>query len=237
MTRKKLREYLNNFITSLNEHNRYLLNARLNGLSSVFPFNEYEYILMFLLDRKVIEFEEYERLRKNYVSSNKYLGLFSLAPRIFGQVWGEQHIKDLDSRFQKPNTTIDPNYDGEYDLILEGIKIEVKASRAINKDIRGSLVSKALSKNSDEPFWMNFQQLKLDICDVFIFIGVWVDQINYWVLTSSEVKNNKYISHQHRGGLEYQIGITNKNITEFDCYEQNSSTLCDYILKIISKRK
>ena len=237
MTRKELREYLNNFITSLNEHNRNILNARLNGLLSVFPFNEYEYILMFLLDRKVIEFEEYERLRKNYVSSNKYLELFSLAPRIFGQVWGEQHIKDLDSRFQKPDTTIDPNYDGEYDLILNGIKIEVKASRAINKNIQGGLVSKALSKNSDEPFWMNFQQLKLDICDVFIFIGVWTDQINYWVLTNSEVKNNKYLSHQHRGGVEYQIGITNKNITEFDCYKQDSSILYDYILKITSKRK
>ncbi|RLC44166.1 MAG: hypothetical protein DRH57_09415 [Candidatus Cloacimonadota bacterium] len=68
---------------------------------------------------------------------------------------------------------------------------------------------------------------------VFIFIGVWTDQINYWVLTNSEVKNNKYLSHQHRGGVEYQIGITNKNITEFDCYKQNSSILCDYILNIV----
>lgn len=34
-----------------------------------------------------------------------------------------------------------------------------------------------------------------------------------------EVKNNKYLSHQHRGGIEYQIGITEKNLGYFDKYK------------------
>ena len=66
---------------------------------------------------------------------------------------------------------------------------------------------------------MNFQQIKPDMSDVFIFIGVWVDAIAYWVMSAEEVRTNKYLSHQHRGGIEYQIGITPDNIQKFDLYK------------------
>jgi hypothetical protein len=39
------------------------------------------------------------------------------------------------------------------------------------------------------------------------------------------VKGNKYLSHQHRGGIEYQIGITDKNISDFDEYRVNPSEI------------
>lgn len=81
---KQLKGYLDSLSASLKNDDRGILNARLRSLISVFPFNEYEYVLMFLLDRKIIVFEEYEKLRNDYVSSNKYLDLYGLAPRIFG---------------------------------------------------------------------------------------------------------------------------------------------------------
>ena len=185
---KQLKDYLNSLAESLKNNDKNLLNARLKSLMSVFPFNEYEYTLMFLLDRKVIEFKEYEKLRSNYVSSNRYVDLYGLAPRIFGEIWGHEHIKDLDNRFIKPDKSIDPDYAGQYDLWINNVRVEIKAARAINTKKRGSLVSKALQYVSSEPFWMNFQQIKLDICDVFIFVGVWADQIVYWVFSNDEVK-------------------------------------------------
>jgi len=218
---KQLEDYLASLAESLKNNDKELLNARLKSLMSVFPFNEYEYTLMFLLNKKVIKFREYEKLRNEYVSSNRYLDLYGLAPRIFGEIWGHEHIKDLDKTFMKPDKSIDPDYDGQYDLWINNVRVEVKAARAINTKKRGSLVSTALRYDSSEPFWMNFQQLKLDICDVFIFLGVWADQIIYWVFSNDEVKNNKYLSHQHRGGIEYQIGITDKNIRDFDEYRVN----------------
>jgi len=202
---KQLKDYMDSFAESLKNEDRKMLNARLKSLTSVFPFNEYEYALMFLLDRKVIKFKEYENLRNDYVSSNRYLDLYGLAPRIFGEIWGHEHIKDLDGRIVKPDKSIDPNYNGQYDLWINNVRVEVKACRAINTQKRGSLISKALQYASSEPFWMNFQQIKFDIADVFIFVGVWVDQIVYWVFSNDEVKTNKYLSHQHRGGIEYQI--------------------------------
>lgn len=225
----ELKKYLDSLSQSLEKDDKKLLDARLSGLLSAFPFNEYEYVLMFLLDKKVISFDKYEKLRSNYVSANKYLELYGLSPRVFGEIWAHQHIIDLDENFVRPNRDIDPSYEGQYDLCLNEVKIEVKACRAINTKKRGDLVSKALNQESSEPFWMNFQQLKPEACDVFI--GVWVDRIVYWVLSSAEAKNNRYISHQHRGGIEYQIGITDKNISDFDVYKVEPSEIRKIVIQ------
>lgn len=231
MNTQELRAHLDRWSSALKTEDRRLLHARLKSLVSVFPFNEYEYILTFLVDRGVISFGQYERLRRNYVSSNRYLDLFGLAPRIFGQVWGEKHLMDLDARFRKPNLSLDPHYAGQYDLWCEGARIEVKAARAINTKKRGALVSKALHFDATEPFWMNFQQLKFEACDAFVFIGVWVDQLLYWVLTSAEAQANRYQSHQHRGGIEYQIGITRDNLAEFEIYRVAGAEVADTIIR------
>lgn len=92
MNLQELRDYLDTLIESLTRKDQSLLKARLEGLVSVFPFNEYEFILTFLVDRGIIHFSDYEDLREKYVSTNHYLDLFGLAPRIFGQVWDEQHL-------------------------------------------------------------------------------------------------------------------------------------------------
>jgi len=235
MDLKQLKEYINKFADNLQNGDRKLLETRLESLISVFPFSEYEYMLMFLKDREIITFKEYEKLRNNYVDANKYLGLYGLAPRIFGQIWGEKHIRDIDSRFKKADKSLDPKYEGQYDIWIEGIRLEVKACRAINTKKRGDIVSKALRYESKDPFWMNFQQLKPDHCDGFVFMGVWADQIVYWVMSSQEAKENKYISHQHRGGIEYQIGITEKNITEFDIYKTDPVKITNTIMQIKNK--
>jgi hypothetical protein len=72
------------------------------------------------------------------------------------------------------------------------------------------------------------------VADVFIFIGVWVDRIIYWVMSNEDAKGTRCLSHQHRGGIEYQIGITDKNITEFDNYRAKASGIGK---KVIQKSK
>ena len=226
----ELKNVLKNYENQLSPELKEELNEKLKISVEAYPFNEYEFRLTFLQENKIITFTEYEKIRHNYILSNKYLELYGLAPRVFGQIWGETHISELDSRLKKAHKSLDNNYSGEYDLWLDGKKIEVKACRAINKKIRGSLISKALEFESTKTFWMNFQQLKFDICDIFIFIGVWTDAIKYWILTNEEVKINPYISHQHRGGVEYQIGVTEKNISEFDKYIVEPQKLVKAIL-------
>ena len=233
MYKNNLDKKLDEWIKELPQESKKSLLAHLSGLKSIYPFNEYEYRLMYLLDKKIITFEEYEELRSAYVNANPYLNLYSISPRVFGEIWAQQHLVDVDARFKKPSKEIDKKYSGDYDLYLENgkkiIKVEVKACRAINTKLRGGLETKALSFKSDEPYWMNFQQIKLDIADAFIFVGVWVDKIIYWVLTNKEVKKHPIRSHQHRGGIEYQIGITEKNIKEFNKFLVEPSRLAETI--------
>lgn len=204
---------------TLSADKRYELAEYIKKQPGVYPFNPYEHRLFALYNSGVLEFEEYVELREKYIENNKYLGLFSFAPRTFGETWIQDHVQSLDNRFIKPSKKHDPEFQGEYDLLLDGIKVEVKACRAINTKIKGDMSAKALRTTSTSPFWMNFQQLKVDMCDAFLFIGVWVDEIKYWVLTPEEVKKNPYYSPQHRGGIEYQIGIKENNIQEFKEYE------------------
>ena len=53
MNRKDLDKRLNEWIKDLPQEDRKSLLARLSGLKSVFPFNEYEYRLMYLLDKEI----------------------------------------------------------------------------------------------------------------------------------------------------------------------------------------
>lgn len=233
MDKKKLDKKLDEWIKKLPQADRKFLLAHLSSLKSIYPFNEYEYRLMYFLDKQIIIFKEYEGLRDTYVNANPYLNLYNISPRIFGEIWTQQHLIAVDSHFKKPSKEIDKKYSGDYDLYIENekkiIKVEVKASRAINTKIRGGLETKALSFISDEPYWMNFQQLKLDMADVFIFVGVWIDKILYWVLTNKEVKKHPIRSHQHRGGVEYQIGITDKNFSEFKKFLAKPADLVNII--------
>ncbi|OIN96014.1 hypothetical protein AUJ66_07635 [Candidatus Desantisbacteria bacterium CG1_02_38_46] len=227
----ELDQHLLSWTKRLKQENQNLLNAALSSIKSAFPFNEYEHRIAFFLNRGVISFDEYKKLRDNYVGSNQYLELYGLAPRVFGDIWCKEHLIGIDQRFKEPSKKLDPKYDGEYDLWLNGIKIEVKAGRATKTKERGAVTSKAIPYKSEKPFWINMQQIKLDICDVFILIGVWTDRICYWVLSNDEVKNHSEISHQHRGGIEYQIGITERNVREFDKYLVEPTKLVDTILE------
>jgi len=115
-----------------------------------------------------------------------YLYIFEIsAPRKFGEQWAQGHIMELAPDFIKPTKKIDENYSGQYDLLHKfsennQIKIEVKASRAVDFNSEEALYVKALSLKTDLPFDMNFQQIKPKCCDVFIWVGVWRDGIrNY----------------------------------------------------------
>ena len=138
---------------------------------------------------------------------------------------------------------IEENYKGDYDFILpvrdELIRIEVKASRAVDANSSKPLYEKALYFNSEQPFWMNFQQIKPAHCDVFVWIAVWRDVIKYWVLSSDEVKNNRFYSKgQHRGNVgEGQLHLREDNIADFSIYEMNSIKLGEAIIKAYERQK
>ena len=223
---ERLQQELENLIKIL--PNETSVRERLDNLISVYPFNEYEYVISNLLAMDILDIDSYHELRDDYISRNLYLYIFEIsAPRTFGESWAQGHLKELVPDLQKPSKKLDSKYSGQYDFFLDGIKIEVKASRAVDADVDAPLYVKALSSDSTKNFWMNFQQVKPECCDVFVWIAVWRDLIRYWVLSSNEVAENPYYSKgQHRGNVgEGQLHFRQDNIAEFIEFEVRSNRI------------
>lgn len=206
----------------------------LDDLYSVYPFNKFEYIISHLIATDTISLKEYLDIRNSYLERNKYLYVFEItAPRTFGETWAQRHLNEVVPELKRPSTVYDSTYSGEYDFWYEGIKIEVKASRAVKRQSGDSLIIKALSSDSKAAFDMNFQQIKPACCDVFVWIAVWRDKIRYWVLSSDDVKTSKYYSSgQHRGNVgEGQLWLKNSNIADFAEYEVGVRDILEAIKK------
>lgn len=232
---EKLQKELDQFIAEL--PNAEAFRACLETLVSVYPFNDYEYIIAKLLTADKLTYDEYIELRDAYIARNMFLYIFEIsAPRGFGDTWAFGHLISLESELKRPVKKIDQSYRGEYDFFLNDddgrmIKIEVKASRAVDcTKPDDPLYVKALSSDSTKPFLMNYQQLKPSCCDVFLWIAVYRDAIRYWVLSSQDVRRHKDFTPQHRNKktsarqanyksediFEGQIMITDENIKSID---------------------
>lgn len=245
---EKLKKELDRLIGRLENSQNF--RTALENLKSAYPFSEYEYIISHLLAKDKLTLDEYYDLRSSYLNRNLYLYIYEIsAPRGFGDKWAFGHLKELIPDFKIPTKKLDSKYSGEYDFWLDwkdekgkfhGIRVEVKTSRAVDFEKPDeSLYVKALSSDSKKPFDMNFQQIKAECADVFIWIAVWRDKIRYWTLASHEVQNNKYFSKgQHRGNVgEGQLHMNRENITEFRQYEIKSTDLRNAVIKAYKRQK
>lgn len=207
---------------------------------SVFPFNEYEHLISHLVNVGGLTFDQYIEIRDEYISENPNLWIFEIsAPRGFGESFAQTYIHAKCQDLIKPSKKLHAEYVGEYDMWFEGLRIEVKASRAVDSDSDEPLYMKALSRNTDRNFLMNFQQLKPQCCDVFLWLAVFRDEIVIWVMSSADVLNSPFFSKgQHRGnsGNEGQLHVRHDNIKHLEKFELKDKDL-GAAIREASKRK
>lgn len=196
---------------------------------SVFPFNKYEHMICQSLGAGRLTLSSYLDIRGEYLSQNPHLWVFEIsAPRGFGEGFAHTYLEAKCSGLKRASKRLDPAYSGQYDLWLDGVRIEVKASRAVDAESDAPLYVKALSRQTHRPFLMNFQQLKPQHCDVFIWVAVFRDEIAIWVMSASEVRlHAQYSGGQHRGNLgnEGQLHIRESNIGTLKSYELGAADL------------
>ena len=240
-----LKKKLEDLVDSLSRENKEKISNRLIDLISVYPFNEYEYIISNLLGLRKIDLDDYFKIREEYLIRNEYLHIFERygSPTSFGITWAQSHVHSIAPEIKKPTKQSCPDFDNEYDFFFvygkKRIKIEVKASRAVDAKSDDPLYIKALALNSEKSFDMNFQQIKPMHCDVFVWVAVWRDVIRYWVFASKEIEQNKYYSKgQHRGNSgEGQLHLNQENINEFKRYEVQPKDLLGKIIKAYKRQK
>lgn len=240
-----LKKSLEKLLDELSAEDRDKLKNRLEKLMSVYPFNEYEYIISNLLGLDKITLNFYLKIRDEYLTRNEYLHIFEKygSPTAFGITWAQSHIHAIVPELKKPTKKEHSDFDNEYDFFLDykkrRIKIEIKASRAVDAKSDEPLYVKALAWNSKKPFDMNFQQIKPKHCDIFVWVAAWRDVIKYWVLASKEIEKNKYYSRgQHRGNVgEGQLHLNRENIKEFRKYEVQPKDFLKQIIRAYKRQK
>ena len=98
-----LKKNLEKIISTLSIKNSDKLKNRLNDLISVYPFNEYEYIISNLFGLGKITIDDYLEIRDEYIARNMYLYIFEIsAPRGFGEQWAQGHLKEIVPELVKP---------------------------------------------------------------------------------------------------------------------------------------
>lgn len=206
---------------------------------AVFPFNEYEHLIGHMLGKDHLTYARYADIRADYVSQNPNLWIFEIsAPRGFGEGFAQTYVLGRCPILAKPSKKLHAIYSGEYDFWLDGIRIEVKVSRAVDSGSDAPLYVKALARDTNRPFLMNFQQLKPQCCDVFVWVAVFRDEIVLWVLNSKEAEQHPgYSRGQHRGnsGNEGQLHIRQDNIALLSPYEIGTTDLGEAIRAAASR--
>lgn len=240
---KELKQQLDLLLQQSGYNNNFIDKHPIEG-NYVFPFSKEGRILAFLLASHTITYEKYLELSQQYYQRNQYLNLFEMSPRSFGETWGETHILSLFPVFTKATKNnvcqLYPDFDGEFDLLLDQIRVEVKACRANSTKTTGSLASRAYlhEEAKTASFKYHYQQLKPSCCDVFIWIGVCRDELLYWVLTSNELLNTGKFGPQHRNEntgaaeaktFEGQVFMTEEELHKFRVNERD-------ILNIVRKK-
>ena len=94
------------------------LQKSIENLASVYPFNEYEYILSNLLGMDSIELCDYIEIREDYTNRNEYLHIFEKygSPTSFGITWAQSYVHSISPELKKPSRKTNPTFDGEYDF-------------------------------------------------------------------------------------------------------------------------
>lgn len=231
---KQLHDQLNQLIKATHG-DRQKINSILYN-PSPYPFSIENNLLSYFLSIHEITYQQYIEIKDGYFQRNKYLYLYDMAPRTFGQTWGEKHIRSLFPQILKATkenlVNICPDFNGEFDLWYNKIRIEVKACRANSTKSSGTLSSRAYlhSEAYESNFKYHFQQLKPSCCDVFIWIGVCRDTLLYWVLSSQDLLQTGKLGPQHRNehtGLagfkifEGQVFMTEQELSPFAVNEAN----------------
>ena len=230
MTEKEFKKYLDALKSELNGQADEGKEKKLKTLTEVLAVKEYEEVISALKADGAVSTQQYEMLKKYYMVSNKYLMYYGISSRIFGEVWAIQQLKALDSRFKAPDKSLDPSYCGEYDLLFEEVRIQVRACRALNVSDGGDRFALAMHYDLQKFFVMHFRQIKIETCDILILIGVWMDKMVYWAFPYNEVKGDKYFA-TYKGETEDGLLVINdKNIADFEKFRVAEPELGEFIL-------
>lgn len=203
----------------------------------VYPFNDVSVALPFLLEKNIITIKDISKVTREY-TDKEYLYLYDMGNTAFGH-WVEKHIRSTSNGIHTSGVR-------KHDLLginrQKMVNIEAKGSRAIKgrisdeTDSLGNIVCKAASYNDKDSFTFVFDHLKTFNADVFCLVGVWTDNIKYWVIPSSKIVTLHH-THKRDGRTGYMVSMCDSNIDYFKSYEVKKENLYSAIMQSSTGRE
>lgn len=242
---KKKENPLNKLINSLLEVSRKKIKDKLSDLIFIHSLDDFEIIMTSLLGSNKITIDDYEELRERHIFKNMYSYIFQIPFSYeFDEQWVQGHLQTLLPELIKPTKKLDKNYSRKYDFLYktenhENVRIKVEAFRAVDFHSQELPHIKALTWDSKKPFQANLKQIRPNCWDVFILIGVWRDAIKYWLISSDEIKNNKYFLKKQgkENNEEWQLCLNSNNLKDFSEYSTDLNFFSNDILNLYKEKK
>ncbi len=77
---------------------------RFKYFASIYPFDEYEYVIANLLKLNKIKLSDYLEIKNEYLASNEYLHIYEKYESLkeFKTTWAQSHIHAIAPEIQKP---------------------------------------------------------------------------------------------------------------------------------------
>ncbi len=189
--------------------------------------NEQTQLTMFLLSHSILSYADVEKMAKEFIQRNPFYSMFPLEAGTLGTA-SQNYIKSL-----LPQHKLSKPIDTSYDILFDGIRIEVKASRAAitntgKNKTNSNITERAMTSEDLGDYKLTFAQTKPSCCDMFVLVCFWTDKACAWVLTSKELNDiPSYRTIFGRLGTEGKglLIVKRKQTKLFDAYKVSLDNL------------
>lgn len=170
---------------------------------------------MFFIKENIYSVMDVQNALLGYKERNKYAYVASMPPRRFG----EDECQEIVLSHLKNGVMNNP--ESAYDIIYNNnVKCEVKGCRASSfdkKNDRTPLSERMFMRGEVAKEKFNFQQIKVDEADIFVFLVVYLDDIDCYVFDKNTLR--PMVNRQHRGGngSEGQVVIYSDKHSQYRC--------------------
>lgn len=198
---------------------------------SLFPDYFTNYVTV-CLHYGAISMPEYHSLVEDFMYRNPNYRIFMVVDHTKMVHFCTQFIQTYAPKIKSANNVLDKYYSKDYNFIYRNIKISSSTSRVtmaldytgkdakrLAREVRlrnKSLAERGLKRDSTYPFKLSFQRLHPELCDVFIWFGIWLDGVRVWVLSVKDyhaLTKRKEVT-QTRGSREKIYTVCSSKLDE-----------------------
>lgn len=209
--------------TELNEAQKKKLKKEMARNIAVSPIGEpLDVLCIFLVDCGVLDFQQLNKLKRDYAKRNPLMWMYRLNTKEFGNIVMRDVMNKYAPQISTASRETDIDYEKKrYNFYYNGIRIKCSSTRAFDNDTKkGTIENRAFRSNTKIPHLVQFQHLFLGNADVYVWTCVWSNKQRFWILNVKEAMAlHEYFRKQTATAIDYNFIIKSDKLYVLDKYE------------------